>query len=229
MPTLPAVDGLLKWQLYFNDPPGGQYTGVVMTLWTWRNEDPVPPERVAYERDAIVAWSQSVSVRNKLPSSVASTQIKAWDMGTAPPTRVESLKILPTVGGTSDGGWAPQLGVVIALRTQPVGSTVRNRLNGRVFHPFPPVGSTSNGLNSSGQWSSTFRGEIEAAYHALRDVLEPAADPDAGQWVVPCFWEDGALRVGGPLLPAVDHVIARSYPGVRRSRMEHNGPYAVGA
>lgn len=223
MATRPAVAGLLKHQLYFRDPHTGREQNIVMTFWTWKNEDPVAGARVTYEQGAIKAWAQTSTFRAWLADDTWATWIKSWDFGQTPPSRFAPFRIWPVSAGQSSDNWAANLSVVIALRTQAVGSDVRNRQNGRLHHP---LGLTSNLTN--GLWSSGIRNGLQTAYHALRDVLKPAANANSGTWVVPCFFLDGAPRPGGPLLPAVNHVIARPEPGVTRSRLYHPGPYSRG-
>lgn len=224
MATLPPVDGLLKHQLYFRDPATGREQNIVMTLWTWKNEDPVAGARVTYEQGAIKTWSQTAGFRATIPDETWSTWIKSWDMGQTPPSRFAPFRVWPVSAGTHNGQWAYQLSCVVALRTQPTGSAIRNRQNGRLHHPFPNMIELANGL-----WNSSIRTALTTQYHALRDVLKPAADANSGTWVVPSFFEGGVLRPGGPLLPVVNHVIVRPEAGVVRSRLYHPGPYARGA
>lgn len=224
MAVLPAVPGLMKHQLYWRDPGTGREQVHVQTFWTWRNEDPIPPERHTYESGAIKSWVQSAGVRGLVPAGAWGSWVKSWDMGQTPPARFTPLRIWPITDGLTPGLYSFQLSVVVALRTQAVGSAIRNRLNGRLHHPFPQADKLAGGM-----WIGSFRATVEGVYHGLRDVLKPAASADSGTWVVPCFFEAGALRVGGPLLPAVNHVIARQAPGVVRSRLPRPGPYARGA
>lgn len=224
MATLPPVSGLLKHQLYFRDPQTDREQNIVMTFWTWRNENPVPQIRVDYEAGAIKTWSQATAFRNRLVNDTWSTWVKTWDMGQTPPSRYAPLRIWPVVAGLNTDRWTPTVSSIVALRTQAVGSSTRNRQNGRIHHPFPPIGDIVDGI-----WGSTHRTDMQTAYHALRDVLKPAASANSGTWVVPSFFEGGALRVGGPLLPAVNHVICRPQPGTQRRRQARPGPYARGA
>lgn len=224
MPTKPAVVGLLKWQLYYRDPLTGAEAAAVQTFWTWRNQDPIPAARVTSERDAIVAWCQQTGWRNVTRANMWCTWLKAWDFSTAPePTKVMNHRIWPVVAASGNNIAPVQISAVIALRTQPVGSAVRNRLNGRTHHPYPVA------PNGQGVWDSSQSGAFVGLYTDLRTRLRETAQADRGRWVVPCWREGGLPRPGGPLLPEVDHVLCRAYPGTVRRRLFHPGPYARGA
>lgn len=224
MATLPPVAGLLKHQIYFVDNSQDENHPAVMTLWTWKNENPVAPARVTYELGVLDAWLKSATFRAKLGTNVFAQWIRSWDMGQTPPTRVGNLLVWPVGLGTGGNQWVSQVTAVIALRTQAVGSSTRNRLNGRLHHPYPPVGEMTGTF-----WSSSFMTSLVTVYNVVLNGLSPATNAVSGDWVVPCHYENGALRVGGPLLPPVNHVLVRQRPGTVRSRAPRLGPYARGA
>lgn len=225
MARLPAVAGLLKHQLYYSNPQTGHPQGVVQTFWTWKNHDPVPQSRIDAEVATIIAWVNESGWRNSTWTATAATAVKTWDFGTTPPVRKAYQLVWPnSPGAIGSASNVYQLTVVIALRTQPVGSAVRNRLNGRTHHPYP-----GQAVSTGGVWSSGFSATVLAAYNSIRTRLNPAFNALHGTWVVPCWFEGGALRAGGPLLPAVNHVLVRPQPGIQRRRAEHPGPYARGA
>lgn len=224
MARLPAVPGLLKHQLYMNDVFIGARERVVQTFWTWRNDAPIPQARCDHENAQIRAWAQSSAWRLRTRTGVAAQRIKTWDFSVSPPTRRVNTLIFPEVVGEGPSGWPPQTTAVIALRTQPIGSVTRNRLNGRTHHPYPELGGAS-----AGQWTSVGRANFVALYNNLLVTIDPTAHANSGDWVVPCWFEAGVLRVGGPLLPPVDHILCRALPGVNRRRAYHPGPYARGA
>lgn len=224
MPTKPAVEGLLKHQLYIRDPYTGREQSVVLTFWTWKNEDPVAPARITYEQGALKAWARSATFQARFAPGIYATWLKSWDMGQTPPQRAAPVRIWPIADGTNSPSWSAQLCGIIALRTQAVGSEERNRQNGRLFHPFLHVGSMASGL-----MSTAVQTDLTTLYNQVLAVLKPAADPVSGTWVVPSWREGNAPRVGGPLLPAVNHILVRRMPGVRRSHVDNQPPYAVGS
>lgn len=226
MATLPAVPGLLKHHVYHPDPRTGAKSALVTTFWTWRNDGfPATPARITAEKAYLDSWVKGATYRTVIPGNfVTADWIKTWDMGTVPPVRATPLRVWPTVLGNNGNGPAPpQLAVLVALRTQPVGSAIVNRLNGRIYHSRPP--NFFNGMN----WDTAgVRTPVLNAYNQVLAQFKPA-NANMGQWVVPCFWEGGVLRPGGPLLPAVDHLIVQGEPVVRRTRQRHYGSYGRGA
>lgn len=217
MATRPALQGLLKHQLMFSQ--GALETGCT-TIWTYKNEYPVPAQRITDEQGAISAWVTS-HWRGITGTGTAANRIKTWDFGVTPPLKQNDLLLSPQVAGT--GGTSPfyACSAVVALRTQPVGSAVRNRNNGRIYHPI------SSGQVTFPEGTVTTAGVI-TAYHNLRDRLDPAADADVGDWVVVSFFNGGAVRPV-PLTFGVDHCLVRSRIGFQLSRIEDQPAFAIGA
>lgn len=213
------MQGLLKHQVYFtrNTP-----LDVVMTLWTWA-ADPVTAARVAYEYGAIEAWL-GTTWRGTAQSNYKAERITSWDFGATPPARQPpGAPFAPKVGTLNQGTTPFWMGPVVALRTQPVGSLIRNRENGRLYH----TGPMTNQSTSAGTIVAADVTALKAAYGALRDVLDPVADPLSGTWSVAMFRHPTHLPL--PKVLPIDHVLVAPRLSVMRSRAPKQGAYAIGA
>lgn len=219
MAIRPAVEGLLKHQLMLKQ---AAIESSVMTFWTYRNEYPVPLARVDSERAGIEAWLTG-NWRQITGAQVVAQRIKTWDFGVAPPAKYSDKLVWPEIPGTfgSQSHW--QMCAVVALRSEPVGSVIRNRLNGRLYHP---VSSSHLNLTASANVSDPTA--IAAAYNNLIGRLNPLAAGDRGTMVVPSFFHAGAVRAV-PVLITVNHAICRPLVGTQRRRLPKATAYARGA
>lgn len=219
MATRPAVAGLVKHQLMISQ--GALETGVT-TIWTWKNADPPAEARITAERAQIVAWVSS-HWKTGVGTGVSADRLKTWNFGVSPPAKYSDQLIFPRVFGTNGNTVMYGFSAVVALRSQAVGSAIRNRLNGRIYHP-PGANSCTfpeGVINGSGQVL------IRDIYNNLRDRLDPGTVADVGDWVVPSFWSGGALRPV-PVMIAVDHCLVGTQPGFQESRMGNQPAYTRG-
>ena len=220
MPPRPAVEGLLKHQLMYGVFSPVEYC---MTIWTFKPAYPVAGARVAYEQGAIIAWLTS-HWRAVTYNQVNANEVRTWDFGTTPPTKYPTAVVFPAVFGQlplTGGSASPRaVQAVVALRTQPIGSAIRNRLNGRIFHT-GLQSTTPDALNVPGS------GNVQDAYTNLLGRLNTVAHADSGNWSVPSFFEGGAMRVV-PVITPINHVVVRTQPGIQRRRAKHAAAYPRG-
>lgn len=223
----PVADGVLKHQLYYQagtSSEGAHEDDNVLTIWTWKaTGSPVSGARVAAEQAVIMAW---VNAQGKamLPTTWQFIDLRTWDYGLdpAPRTRNVFLPIQGTISiaGLTIGPMPTRSQTWIgALRTQPVGSVIRNRLNGRVSWPILYV-SVVGGATTYYP-SSTL---VQTGWNAMKAAFTGAGD--LGQWVVVSFRTGGAPRVT-PLVTLVDHILVQR-AGHQRRRDPKPGPYTRG-
>lgn len=214
-----AVAGLLKHQVYIEHGVGG--VGVI-TLWTFK-AGAVTEARRTQEQGAIRTWlgASWAPITN---TQWKATAIKTWDFTTNPPTKLTSELIVPNINGTEASGISvpPSVVAVVALRTQPLNSSVRNRNNGRLAHRGVST------VSATGAITNPTVAAIDAAYEALLTALKTATQADRGNWSVVSFRSAGAWRVV-PVVTAINHTIVRTQPGTQRRSWVHAGPYARGA
>lgn len=221
MPLRPAVQGLVKHQIYVSR---AKSEADQMTLWTFKAGYPVADARIAYETGALDTWLRTYWQTRTVAAAYVD-RIKTWDMGVAPPHKVHVSTIVPAIHGGLGNAPAPQaLQAVVALRTQPQGSNVRDRNNGRLAHGHIPLVDVNGDLyvNSNGQY------HLDFVYERLRVALSPASSADSGMLSV-VSWRHGHGWRAVPLVTPVDHIIPRAQLGVQRRRTPKVGPYARGA
>lgn len=223
---LPVADGVLKHQLYTawvgneaNLKPVS-FNEAVFTFWTWKGTSPVSGTRIAAEQTAILAWLASHAKQQWAPRMQA-TNLRTWDYGLDPAPRT-ATRIFPTVVGTlgvtaevADWG-AAAWSWIGALRSEPVGSATRNRLNGRIFWPLAGFSGTAGAPTAA---------NVATALNALRTGRLNGTG-DVGTWSIVSYYTGGAPRVT-PLVLPVDHVVVQRQ-GYQQRRNRRYGPYARG-
>lgn len=223
MRTLPVADGVLKHQLYFTQPGGARMVNpAVMTVWSWKaGGSPVAGARVTAEQDALEAWVRGAAFRSVMTINTTITDIRTWDYGLDPAPRTARFLFPYTFGSEAGNIQLTNLasGWIAALRSQPVGSPIRDRLNGRITHPYAGVSLTNGQV-----WPTA--NQVQTAYAALRNTVLDGTG-DKGRLCVVSFYEGGAVRVV-PQVVLVDHVIAQRM-GTQRRRNARPGPYAYGS
>lgn len=221
MPLRPAAPGVFKHQLYMTS--FGQPSGWVTTLWTY-HATRGGQARADAERAQIAAFLNA-EWKPRTSSQITAERIATWDFGLSPPSKFVGGLLFPAPVGTA-GASTPLLQLacgVIALRSQPVGSAIRNRLNGRIFHP----SINTSVMTGNYQLTTGEQTALKNAYEALKTRLQPT-NPDCGQWSIISFFAGGAVRPE-PLVIPVDHILVRQRLGTQRRRILREGPYARGA
>jgi hypothetical protein len=223
----PVADGVLKHQLYYQ--PGTSTDGVhedesLLTIWTYKAlGSPVAALRITAEQDAIMAWV-TAHARGLLPTSWQIIDLRTWDYGLDPAPRTRRV-FLPIQGTVNVSGLTfgplPNVALtwVIAERTQPVGSTIRNRNNGRTSWPITYQSTVGGGTTYVPTQSGT-----QTAFNALLTALNGAGN--VGAWSVVSFVTGGVARIT-PLVTPVNHLLVQR-TGVQRRRIPRAGAYARG-
>lgn len=222
---LPVANGVLKHQLYHQAGTGDgtQSNPAVLSLWTYKaSGSPVGATRIAAEQAAILAWVNA-NAKPTLPTTWQFVDLRTWDYGLDPAPKTRT-RIFPPIQGTLSaasnqtslpGGNSSSY--IVALRTQPVGSVIRDRLNGRVAWPLlrQIFGSPDPSLAT-----------VAAAFTNLLTARLNGAG-DVGTWSVVSFREGNLIRLV-PLVVPVNHVLVQRV-GTQRRRNPKPGPYARGA
>jgi hypothetical protein len=223
MRLYPVADGVIKHQLYYTQPGGARMVNpAVMTVWSWKaTGSPVSGARMTAEQNALDAWVRSAAFRAAMQSNTTITDIRSWDYGLDPAPRTARFMFPYTFG--SVGGNINRMtlaeGWIVALRSQPVGSPIRDRLNGRITHPYGGID-----VGTGNVWPSAT--VVLNAYTPLRaTVLDGTGDK--GRLCVVSYRSGGAIRVV-PQVVLVDHVIVQR-AGVQRRRNARPGPYDFGS
>lgn len=224
---LPVVPGVVKHQLYTayvgNEAAlkSPTYNEAVFTFWTSGGVSPVAQARIDAEQTAIRDWVQATA-RAQWSPRMQATGIRSWDYGLDPAPRTV-FRIWPTIVGTlvvatevADWGAAAQSWIG-AIRTQAVGSVVRNRQNGRLFWPMAGYNGTVLAPSAA---------NVAAALNTLRTARLNGTGL-VGTWSVVSFYAGGVPRVA-PLVLPVDHVIVQRL-GYQQRRNRRYGPYPRGA
>lgn len=221
MTILPVLLGTLKHEVFWLTSSNDI---CVTTLWTHKAVDPIPQSRVDNEQAAIKAWL-TASWRPIAVDTVRATLLKAWDMGTVPPTKFVDHPITPAIvgSGANTDSLPHSVGVVISLRTEAVGSGVRGR-NGRIFH----MGLRRSYLQNA---FPDFTGGTEfdgilAAYNTLLTALKTATDAARGNWSIVGRQLDGVPNFD--VIP-IDHLIGVHNVSVQRRRRPRQPSYAIGS
>lgn len=226
MPRIyPVADGVLKHQLYFQagTGDGSPVNDCVATFWTWKaGGSPVAGARITAEHAAFWTWISFVGAgRALLPPSWQFTDLRTWDYGLDPAPRT-LFTFDPIQGNMSTTGAVPVLtrsvSAVVALRTQPIDSVVRNRLNGRVGWPL--VYQSTGSATPVPSFST-----VQGAFTTLLASLNGAGS--VGKLSVVSWRTGGLIRVT-PLVTGVDHVLVQRF-GHQRRRDAVPGPYPRGA
>lgn len=225
--VFPVADGVLKHQLYYQpgtSTEGAHEDDLVLTVWTYKaTGSPVGATRVTAEQDAMMAWVSAWG-RALLPTNWQFIDLRTWDYGLDPAPRTRRI-FLPIQGtaNISSGSTGPMptrsQTHIVALRTQPVGSTVRNRLNGRSSWPIPYVsiaGFATTYIPSASQ--------VQSAFNALLAAFQGAGN--VGIMSLVSYETGGAPRLV-PLVTPINHVLVQRF-GVQRRRDPKPGPYARG-
>jgi len=219
--VLPVADGVLKHQLYVRLDEAMVVYGrpvrqndAVFTFWTHKagGGSPVSGARITAEQDGIAAWCALASVRLIFADTDLLYEVRTWDYGLDPAPRTVRLLGTGIAGsGTAEVGH-PYVNRVVAMRSEAVGSVVRNRLNGRLYHPLTHATAAA----------------VKTEYDRLKNTyLNPAGDAARGNWVLVSWRAGGAIRTP-PLVVGIDHLIVDRI-GVQRRRNVHYPPYRRGA
>lgn len=228
MPRLyPVADGVLKHQLYYQEgtsTEGDHNNDNVLTVWTYKaTGSPIGATRVTAEQDAMMAWVNAWA-RAILPTNWQIIDLRSWDYGLDPAPRTRRV-FLPIQGtaNISSGSTGPMPTKtqthIAALRTQPVGSVIRNRLNGRSSWPIlyaSIAGFATTYIPSASQ--------VQSAFNALLAAFQGAGN--VGIMSLVSYVSAGAPRVT-PLVTPINHVLVQRR-GVQKRRDPRPGPYDRG-
>lgn len=225
MPIRHAAAGVVKHAVLFERTSSGELA--VSTFWTYK-AGAVSPARITAEQNVISSWLAVGGAGGWKGAATAGWRavlLKAWDFSVVPPAK--GSQVVVNVAGEGGTTLAPSsLSVAMALRSQPVGASVRG-INGRIYHVGLPRAFVVGDYLDSG-----FGNQMRSIYNALRAAFIAGAGAGCGVWSIVSFFDAGSRTTkvarAVPLVLPVDHILCSERVATQRRRLPRQNSFPLG-